>query len=347
MKRDKERARSALRGASVPATVGFIALTLALLVLAVQLIAGAAARTRAGEREKERTAAATAQPDEIALPDQPTLAEEPVSEAAAVLSPESAASLPGETPLASAAQTPSPQETPSANGETPSADGILSPSAPRETAQGVFREKRMDLFLPVFGEDGALLYLVLLATRENTATFLFAPGNLLCADGLPLSARRSAYSAREAFAGVFPVRYPYYVSIDAHKTAACVDAVGGITIAGKALAGSEVQKLITEDGSDELLRIEKLQSVIAAYLAAVQEAGILRLIGSKSALTAGTQGNLSATQYLALYQAVKRVNVPDITWRILPVDSVILEQTRYYRADAALCAELAGALYGG
>lgn len=247
-----------------------------------------------------------------------------------------------DTPVSSAA-------IPASNTPIP---GVSGPSAPAPTAAPpssigatAFHRGRMDLTLLGFDENGCLDAAALMAIRNRRCTFIFIPKNLIDGSGQPLSRLRSAKAALLALETVLPVDFKHYVFLKMGRLAQCVDALGGVTVSGNRIDGAAATELSRGTGSDELIRISKLQSLVIGTAAELRSVSLLRLAGLKSALNGLSGGNLAGEQYLLLFAALRALDVGDYEALLLPVDSVSVDGLRCYQADAPIAAALMRRFY--
>ncbi len=310
------------RSFSLPATLGFLLLASA-LVLGCVLIVG---RMLSRPQTAAPDAAFGAQPQV-----QPTA--ELSSEAAAILVPED-----GRLPSSSPSSAPSP-----AGPDTPAPTAAPTPSPTPMSAVSIpaFSEERMDFILLGFDEAHQADALCIVSLNGDRCTILSLPRNTLTADGATLQEASTPAQAFTGIRSVFPVYLRRYIELDMTGLADCIDAFGGVRLEDALKNGDEVAAYLEAGGSDELLRITRQQTLLHALIVQLRELGLLRLLSVKHTLQKHTDGNLSASQYIDVYHALRRLDADEIRFLTLPVDSVIRGGERLYEADRPLCEALA------
>lgn len=310
------------RSFSLSATCGFLLLAVALVIGCVMIVSG-----MLGGKPAEQPDVETApQPGAEAV-------QEEGSEAAAMLMPTDGR-LPTPAPASdesAAPSTPSPPPTPSA---TPMPVISVPPLS----------QERMDFVVLGFDENHRADALCVVSLRGEACTVLSLPRNTLAANGR-LEQATTATQALTGMRSVFPVRLEHYITLDMRGLADCVDAFGGLSLDGEQRMGGEAVEYLAAGGSDELLRITRQQAFMHALVVRLRQLGLLRLLSTKYTLQKYTDGNLSASEYIDLYGALRRLDTDNIRFLTLPVDSVTRNSRRFYEADRALCEALARELF--
>ncbi len=179
-------------------------------------------------------------------------------------------------------------------------------------------------------------WFAIVSMQESGCMVLSVPRNTLSASGTPLMQAASANHALRLLRTVWPVSYQYYVDLKLSGVPLCVDQCGGVTIDDKAYTGEQAQAYLEESDADELLRIERQQALMRAYLKQLQQTSWLKLLTFRFTLQKLVDSNFTTTQLLALYTHFKQIDVDAITFCTLPVDSINVNGKRHYTADVAL-----------
>lgn len=314
---------------TVPSTIGFLLLAAALVYLCVRIVGNVAKSELKDDASPDNlTAAQTVSPTAEPTP-------EALDEAALILVPEEAASG-AATPDGTLIVSPAPAATPT-----------LAPSpTPRPlVTASKFGKGHMDVLLVGLDENGRADSYVIVAVRANACHVIFIPRNTLSTGDHPLSNATDVRSAISRLEDVMRVRFTYYLQFEVEGIPTLVDELGGVSVGGGNLSGERAAAYLESGGSDEMLRIERQQVLLRALLSRVQNTSWLKLIALKYTLAGYFKSNLMLTQSAELFSALKKVDTDDISFSTLPVDSVTLDQTRYYRADTRSMARILDALY--
>ncbi len=239
--------------------------------------------------------------------------------------------LPNETPdpMASATiPTPTPTPTPAAATPAPTLLPLRDPPA--------FAAHRADFVLVAFDKETHADWVAVVSVRDQVISVLSVPRNTLSASGTPLRNATKVNYAMDLLRTIWPVEYPYYVELQLEGLPQCVDQFGGVLLNGKQQTGVDVEAYLNNSPSDELLRITRQQEVMQAYLSQLQQTGWLKLLASKFSLEKYLDSNLSTAKLLELYTHFKDMDVNQIRFATLPVDSVTENGSRYYTPDVVL-----------
>ncbi len=314
---------------TVPSTIGFLLLACALVYLCIRII-GSVARSELQNdpSDPEPSAAEATETASEATP-------ESLNEAALILVPDDETLL---TPSGAPSETPSPAVTLS---PSPTSSPTLRPVV---TASR-FNRSHMDVLLVGMDEAGHADSYAIIAVRQSACQIIFIPRNTLTQDDTPLSDAVDIRGAIRRLEEVFPVRFSYYVQFELAGLPRLIDAFGGVTIGRTVCSGEEAADYLESGGTDEMLRIERQQTVLRALLSEAQEASWFKLIPLKYSLADYFTSNLTLTQTTELYTALKRIGADTVQYSTLPVDSVTFDQTRCYRADIASMEHILSSLY--
>ncbi|MEG1525506.1 MAG: hypothetical protein RRZ24_05085 [Clostridia bacterium] len=301
---------------STVATISFLALS-ALLVYACIRLVGNVLNQELSRYAKPESQALL---EQTATPILATATPEDVRSASAIYAPDTVTPplLPEETPAVT------PQPTPSLT-PAPTLRPLAEPST--------FKAGNLDFCVIGFDTGNRADWITLVRVRGNDCTVLSVPRNTLSKDETPLYTATTPRAGLQLLTSVFPVRYRYFVQLDIPGITACVDAFDGIMLNGAIRTGAEVASYL-QSGSDELLRIERQQEVMRAYLSVLKSAGWLKLLQNKRTLQKTMDSNFNAAHLLELYAFLKQMNPDQITFLTLPVDSTVVREQRYYVGDA-------------
>ena len=193
----------------------------------------------------------------------------------------------------------------------------------------------MDVVLLGFDGGGYVDSVALMALRNGSCTFLFLPENLMDASEQPLSRHRTCRGAITSLESVLPLDLDHYLYFNTDSIGDCVEALGGISVAGIPMDGAAAQAYGNDHGEDSLIRLSRLQELTQGATMAVKQISLFRLGELKQALLSSGGGSLTREEYLALYLALRPLKEGDIHARLLPVDSITQGEIRCYRMDAA------------
>lgn len=313
------------RAKTMAATAAFLALSFLFVYAVIRLFGGFVAR----ELKPEPSPGAPAGEERDVLSQAAPNTPEPLAEVFTVVTPEPS---PSASPKMSEAPAVSPPPT----------------AGPELTRLGKtsFTDKSMDFVLLGFAKDGGLDVAVIVAIRGESCTMIFVPKNLLDSGDRPLSRQKSAKSALAALSTAVPVDFTLYVSLEMKGLKDCVNAAGGVELAGKRIDGAAASDYIgAGDGAEELIRITRMQTLLAAYVTEIRSIGLIRIAAMKAAASGCVGGNLSTSQYFMLLGAARKISSGNYEYRILPVNSVSINGKRCYCADGALVAQMVQQLY--
>lgn len=324
------RANGGKAVSSRASTIAFLCLTALLLYGMARLIGFAFSKERPDANERVPELSAQSAEPTAAPADTPDAAKE----ASVIL-------LPTISPSPVAVSTPEPMN------ETVRPEETASPSPVplMNVVQGTFGTESADLLCIGNRGDGSLYSLSVAHLRKNRCTIVSIPINLIDGSGAQICTATDRTELMTRLQTVYPVAFSYYFALDVSGTARCIDTVGGVKIGGQQYSGEEATAYITAEGSDEMVRISRQQTAMDAYFSKMQAAGLLQLAASKSAIQNCMQSNLSITQYLQLFQASRRIEPKHVTYRILPVDSMVVDGERCYHIDPKLVNELITGLF--
>ncbi len=313
------------RAKTMAATAAFLALSFLFVYAVIRLFGGFVARELKPEPSPDAPVAEESDVQSDAAPNTP----EPLAEVFTVVTPE-----------------PEPSESPAAL-ETPEA--LPLPTAgPELTRLGKtsFTDENMDFVLLGFAKDGGLDVAVIVAIRNKSCTMIFVPKNLLDSGDRPLSRQKSAKSALAALSTAMPVDFSLYVSLEMKGLKDCINAAGGVELAGKRVDGTAAADYIgAGDGAEELIRITRMQTLLSAYVTEIRSIGLIRIAAMKAAASGCVDGNLTTGQYLMLLNAARKIPSGNYDYKILPVNSVSIGGKRCYCADETLVNQMARQLY--
>lgn len=317
------------RAKALAATSAFLMLTLLLVFGVIRLFSAFVSR-ELNDESTQRTATPSATASPAATPE-------------ARQAGSSAVRFPSAPP--DIAATPDPEdELPPASAPAPSASPVLSQAAPETAARGKasFTRRRMDVVLMGLDRSGALDSLALLAMREDRCTLIFLPKNTLDGTGAPISRLRDEQDVITALGSILPVDFHHYISFQMDALSRCVDAAGGISVAGVDMDGAAAAAFVAPDGLDELIRVTNLQSLALSCLQKAPQFGFLRLAAIKAAAAGKVRSSLSIEQSVTLFAAIRALEGGAFSAILLPVDSTQANGARCYCADIELTDQLAG-----
>ena len=313
---------------TVPSTIGFLLLAAALVYLCVRIVGNVAQKElKDGTPPENLNAVETVSPSAEPTPE--------ADEAALILVPGEDALDPDDTAPdeeAIAALTPAPTPAPS---PTPRPLVIASK----------FNKAHMDVLLVGVDKNGQADTCAIVALRGDSCRLIFVPRNTLSSNEQPLSGARDVHAAISRLEGILRVRFTYYLEFKVAGLPTLVDELNGVSLGTGALSGEQAAAYLESGGADEMLRIERQQTLLAAVLKKAQHTNWLRLIALKYALADYHRSNLMLTQSVEIFSALNRVGADDIVFLTLPVDSVMLGQTRCYQMDAYSAGRILDELY--
>ena len=327
----KNPAGRAGRAPSPAATAGFLLLACALIYGCVRLVGSVLTNElRSGEAPGGRWLKSGA-----STPAQPSPTPDAHLSVAAVYAP---------------TLSPTPTCTP-----TPAESGSPAPAAvpvptPRPTLRPIadpapFSADRMDLFLAMFDPDSGADWITLISVRGTECRALSVPRNTVTVAGTAVGEETSARLLMSRLPGVFPVRYRRYVSFSPDALARFIAVFGNVTVDGRELDAEDLDAYLSGGGADELLRIARQQEALRGCLKKLNGVSGLALLRSRSALQSAIASNLTAGELLDACGLLRRIDPDKVRFELLPVDSVTVNGTRYYRCDPARVNGLAEALY--
>jgi len=314
---------------TVPSTIGFLLLAAGLVYLCVRIVGNVAKSELKDDTPPDDAAAVQTVSPATATP-------EALDEAALILVPEEAAESVAETPDGALIVSPEPTAAPTL-APTPTPRPLVTASQ--------FNKNHMDVLLVGLDENGRADSYVIVAVRSNACRVIFVPRNTLSSGDRPLSDAADVRSAISRLEDVMRVRFTYYLQFEVEGIPTLIDELGGVSVGAGTLSGERAAAYLESGGSDEMLRIERQQVLLRALLNRVQNTSWLKLIALKYTLAGYFKSNLMLTQSAELFSALKKVDTEGISFSTLPVDSVTLDQTRYYRADTRSMARILDALY--
>ena len=324
---EHEKKRSPIRAwlfGQTPATVCFLLLA-AVFVYACVLLVGSVLRTELSAAPNARPEADASTPAASAASAAPTPAE-PAADVAAIITPapidEGVSPSPGR-----AESTPAPQ---------PTAAPTPRPTLLPLRSALPFTGEQAEFLLLGFDAEARVDWIVAVTMQGRACTVMSVPRNTLSSAGTPLMRAASGNHAMRMLRSIWPVGYSYDVGLQLTDLPICVDQCGGITIEGRNYTGEQALAWLNEGAEEELLRIGRQQTLMRAYLEKLQQTSWLKLLTFKLALQDRVESNLSTGQLLALYTHFKQIDVDQITFCTLPVDSVVEAEERCYQPDAAL-----------
>lgn len=237
--------------------------------------------------------------------------------------------------------TPQPGVSPSAAGDALAGAASPTPAqaAPSPTAAtpiaSRFEEGWLDLALIGMDEQGFADLVAVLAIRGSDCTLLSLPKNTLATGG-PLSGSDDVPGVLRQLQRLLGVSFQHYVCFEESAIPACVDALGSVTIDGTARAGAEAFTYFMADGLDEILRASRQQVFLQAFALRVQRLNLLQLWSAKRTLQGSADSNLNGEQGWLLYHTLKSLDLEGMALQLLPVDSMVQGDRRYYEADAEI-----------
>ncbi|MBQ2769845.1 MAG: hypothetical protein IJF41_01240 [Clostridia bacterium] len=218
--------------------------------------------------------------------------------------------------------------------EAPLPQESLTPTF-TQRAKADFSRSRMDMVLLGFDGKGYLDSLALMVLRSESCTFLFLPENLLDASGQPLSRHHTCQGALASLESILPLDLDRYLFFSTDRIGDCVAALGGISVGGVRMTDADAQAYGADRGEDSLIRLSRLQELTRGAVSAIRQVSLFRLGELKEALLSSGGGSCTREEYLSLYLSLRALEDGKIHTRLLPIDSVTLDNVRYYRLDQA------------
>lgn len=303
----------------------FLLLAAAILYGCVRLVLSVARNSLHPEEREARQPAVTASPLPTATPD--------TARSVAAIRTPFAESSP--TPETTATPAPSPSSSPVPETPTP------APTMPPVSDAPALAREQADLLL--IGMDSASHpdWIAVVQIRDRDCRILSVPRNTLVTENRRLSDAGSSKTCANLLKKAWPIKYPITVTLETDGLATFIDQFGGITLDGSALDGEAANTFLNEGPADELLRIERQQKLMRAYIEKLQSASIVELASSRFAFAPYIDSTLSAGDMLILFTLLRNVDLSLLTFHTLPVDSRICDGIRSYAPDILLIGRMA------
>lgn len=238
---------------------------------------------------------------------------------------------PTPTPASPAAATPS--QTPIVKAPLPSPTPESARSAAPTPLPARFDEAELDLLIVGFEEGGSADLICVLSVRGENSMLFSLPRNTIGFNNTTLGSAKSIAEVREQLSALTGICFEYYASFQQSAIRRCTDAVGGIEIGGALCGGAEAFERLSAAGLDEILRAAQQQDVLLAFAKEVQSLNLLRLWNVKNTLQGNASSNLTGDQGWLLYRRLKKLDLEKMRLALLPVDSEVIGNRRFYRLD--------------
>lgn len=287
-------------------TTGFLVVSLLLIYAAIRLVGNFAVQ----ELRFDPTPGAKTQNSAVT----PTAVPEDRQASVVIVPSESQAPV-SASPDALPAKTPGMDAVPEKTESVPEETSQLDAKIPRY--QAVFTEKRMDVAVLCFSPKGYLCCAALLRLDEDGCTLLSIPYDLMGSGGRTLSEAMTDRAALEALESTLPVTYTRFIHIEMRNIAACVDTVGPLTIHGTEMDGAAVAEYMGEEDLNADAYIARQEAFLYASVQKLRMTNVLRIAAAKIIVQKGIGGNLSMTEFMQLYRALKAIPVSGI--RVIPI----------------------------
>lgn len=244
--------------------------------------------------------------------------------------------VPEETPRPSTIPlSPTPVQSGGSSTPATSSDPVSSEEAPLQQASplpekkqyaGVFGDSRMDTAVVCFSADGHLCCAALMCLDNTSCTLIPIPHDLLDAYGRKLSDTMTARASLEAIESVVPVSYTKYISIDTTNIAACVDTIGALTVDGITMNGEAVAAYLNAPDLSNAAYTARQEAFLSACIQKLRMTSLLRLAAAKLVVQRGIGGNLTASEFMLLYRALKALPVSGLKTLALPTQQAVSGQ---------------------
>ena len=246
-----------------------------------------------------------------------------------------------------AIRTPEPASAPAPGGTAEPSAATPTPASPSPTPIPLpsrFEEEWLDLAVIGFDANGRADLIAVLAVRGSDCTLLALPKNTFSA-GAPFATVSSTATVLRRLSNLLNISFNHYVSFQEAAIPACVDALGGVTIDGTKYTGAQAFAYLQAEGQDEILRAARQQVFLQAFSKRVQNLNLLQMWSAKRTLQGSATTNLNGEQGWLLYHTLKALDVDAMKLQLLPVDSVVENGVRYYRADEEILEKIVSDLY--